>query len=155
LLSHTNVSQRSVATCARCGGILITTLLKIYQEIFQWKKLWKSVKMWQNNGHEFVAPLFGRPCILQPPRAVCRCIALTFERLLRYRQNTASTINFRHVGLKALSQLQTNWTELNVFAAAKQLGDAWPMNASCNCQIPLQGGPRGVLVRERGGTPFR
>ena len=36
----------------------ITTLLQIYQGIFQWKQLCKSVKIWQNYGHEFVASLF-------------------------------------------------------------------------------------------------
>ena len=39
-------------------GCLIRTLLQIYQRILQWKKLWKSVKIWQNCGHEFVASLF-------------------------------------------------------------------------------------------------
>jgi len=39
-------------------GFLITSLLKIYQEISQWIFFWKSVKIWQNHGHEFVVSLF-------------------------------------------------------------------------------------------------
>jgi len=31
----------------------------IHQGIFQWKFFCKSVKIWQNYGHEFVASLFG------------------------------------------------------------------------------------------------
>jgi len=46
----------------RCEvGFLITVSLQIYQVIFQWKK-WKSVKIWQNYGHESVASLCGPPC---------------------------------------------------------------------------------------------
>ena len=39
---------------------LITSLLKIYEGIL--KKISKSVKIWRNYGHEFVALLFGPPC---------------------------------------------------------------------------------------------
>jgi len=39
-------------------GFLITSLLQIYQGIFHAKKLWKSVKIWQNYGREFVVSLF-------------------------------------------------------------------------------------------------
>jgi len=39
-------------------GILITVLLQVYQRTFQWKQFWKSAKIWQNYGHEFVALLF-------------------------------------------------------------------------------------------------
>jgi len=39
-------------------GFLVITLLQIYQGIFQWKIFFKSVKIWQHYGHEFVASLF-------------------------------------------------------------------------------------------------
>ena len=52
-----NVSQGSVATYARRGELLISIYLQMYQGIFQWKKI-KSVEIWQNCGHESVAPLF-------------------------------------------------------------------------------------------------
>jgi len=59
LLFHTYV-----ATYARCGVILsihlTTSLLRSLPVIF-----FKSVKIWQNYGHESVAPLFGPPCRLQ------------------------------------------------------------------------------------------
>ena len=42
-----NVSQGSVATCAKCGGIFNTK--ESSSEI---------VKIWQNYGHESVAPFF-------------------------------------------------------------------------------------------------
>jgi len=56
-----NVSQGSVATYARCGGIfnirLTANLLRNFPVIFL-----KSVKIWQNYGHESVAPL-SRPTL--------------------------------------------------------------------------------------------
>ena len=42
-------------------GLLITSIVQIYPGFFWWKK-WKSVKVWQNCGHEFVASLVGPPC---------------------------------------------------------------------------------------------
>jgi len=39
LFSDANVSEGGVATYAGVMGFLITTLLQIYQGIFQWKKL--------------------------------------------------------------------------------------------------------------------
>ena len=36
------------------AGLLINSSLQIYQRIFQWKKIRKSVKIWQNYGHEFL-----------------------------------------------------------------------------------------------------
>ena len=35
-------------------GLLMTSLLQIHRRIFEWKKNWKSVNIWQNHGHEFV-----------------------------------------------------------------------------------------------------
>ena len=56
-----NVSQGSVATYARCGGIFtkhLTANLPRSEKFFC-----KSVKVGQNYGHESVAPFFGPPCI--------------------------------------------------------------------------------------------
>ena len=56
-----NVSQGSVATYAMCGGIfnmhLTANLQRNLPVIF-----FKSVNIWQNYGHESVAPFFGPPC---------------------------------------------------------------------------------------------
>jgi len=58
-----NVSQGSAATYARRGGIfnnhLTANLLKNLPVNF-----FEPVKIWQNYGHESVAPLFGPPCIV-------------------------------------------------------------------------------------------
>jgi len=40
-----NVSQGSVATYARCGVILISVQLQIYQGIFQWKKILNRLRI--------------------------------------------------------------------------------------------------------------
>ena len=57
-----NVSQGSVATCARCGGIFEIHLTANSLRNLPVKKILKSVKNWQNYGHESVAPFFGPPC---------------------------------------------------------------------------------------------
>jgi len=54
------VSQDSVATCARCGGTFNIHLTANLPEIFWWKNC-KSVKIWQNYGHESVAPFLAHP----------------------------------------------------------------------------------------------
>ena len=56
-----NVSQGSVATYARWVGILNVRLTANLQRNLPVKHFFKSVKTWQNNGHESVAPIFGRP----------------------------------------------------------------------------------------------
>jgi len=63
-----NVSQGSVATYARCNAIFsIHLTLQIYEGVFQWI-FKKSVKIWQNYGHESAAHLFGPLC--RPPGIV-------------------------------------------------------------------------------------
>jgi len=55
------VSQGSVATYARCGGIFdihVTANIPV-------KKFLKSVTNWQNYGHESLARFFGPPCTLR------------------------------------------------------------------------------------------
>jgi len=60
-----NVSQSSVATYARCGGIfnihLTANLTRNLPVNFFY-----SVKIWQNYGHECVARFFGLSCTLPP-----------------------------------------------------------------------------------------
>ena len=50
-----NVSQGSVATYARCGGIFDIRLAANLRRNFPVKTFLKSVKNWQNYGHESVA----------------------------------------------------------------------------------------------------
>ena len=47
-----NVSQRSVATYARCGGIFNMDLTANLPRNLSVKRFGKSVKIWQNCGHE-------------------------------------------------------------------------------------------------------
>ena len=59
-----NVSQGSVATYAKCGGIFWYPFnCKFTWECFS-KKFCKSVKIWQNYGHESVVPFFGPHCVV-------------------------------------------------------------------------------------------
>jgi len=55
------VSQGSVATYARCGGIFDTYLTANLLRNLPVKKFLKSVKNWQNYGHESVAPFLAHP----------------------------------------------------------------------------------------------
>ena len=57
-----NVSQGSVATYARCGGTFNVHLTANLPRNLP-LKIFQSVKIWQNYGHESVAPFFGPPCI--------------------------------------------------------------------------------------------
>jgi len=52
------VSQGIVATDARCGAIFNIYLTINLPRNLPVKKLFKSVKIWQNYGHESVALLF-------------------------------------------------------------------------------------------------
>ena len=61
-----NVSQGSVATYARCGGIVDIHLTGELPRNLPVKKILKSVKNWLNYGHESVAPFFGPPCSTSP-----------------------------------------------------------------------------------------
>jgi len=45
------------------AGVLITTLLQIYLGTFS-EKNWKSVRILQNYGQEFVASLLAHPSVL-------------------------------------------------------------------------------------------
>jgi len=54
-----NVSQGSVATYARCGGMFNMHLTANYPKNLPVKTFSKSVKIWQNWDHECVAAFFG------------------------------------------------------------------------------------------------
>jgi len=61
------ISQGSVATQLRCGGIssnhptVVTTLLQIFHRMCWWQNFWKSVNIWWWYGQKFVAYFFGHP----------------------------------------------------------------------------------------------
>ena len=56
-----NVSQGSVATYARCGEIFNMHLTASLPGNLSVKKSLKSVKIWQNYGHESVVPFLPHP----------------------------------------------------------------------------------------------
>jgi len=59
------VSQGSVATQLKCGGMFstsATTLLQIFHRMCWWKK-WKSINIWWRYRQKFAAYFFGPSCI--------------------------------------------------------------------------------------------
>jgi len=60
--THINVSQGSVATYAKCGGIFDIRLTANLPRNLPVNKFLKSAKNWQNYGHESVSSFFGPPC---------------------------------------------------------------------------------------------
>ena len=58
-----SVSQGSVATYARCGGIFDIHLTANLLGNLPVKKNCKSVKIWQNYGHESVAPFLAHAVV--------------------------------------------------------------------------------------------
>ena len=56
--ADSNISQGSVSTYARCGGIFNMHLTANLPRNVSVKNFDKSVKIWQNYGHESVAPFF-------------------------------------------------------------------------------------------------
>jgi len=61
--ADTNVSQGSVATYARYGGIFNVHLTASLPRNLPVKKVIKSVKIWQNCGNESVAPFLAHPVV--------------------------------------------------------------------------------------------
>jgi len=58
------ISQVSVATQLRCGGIFSKHFITNFPQNAPLKKFWQSVNIWQRYGQNFVAYFFGPPCIL-------------------------------------------------------------------------------------------
>jgi len=57
LFSDINISQGSVATRLRCGGILSYHFTANLSPSLTMKDFWKSVHIWQSYRHEFGGPL--------------------------------------------------------------------------------------------------
>ena len=67
-----NVSQATVATYARCDGIFEMYLTANLPRNLPVKIFLKSVKNWQNYGHESAAPFFGPTCTSLQLKRACR-----------------------------------------------------------------------------------
>ena len=57
------LSQGSVATRFRCGGIVSDFFIANFQEIVSVKEFWKSVNIWWNYDKNAVVYFFDSPCI--------------------------------------------------------------------------------------------
>jgi len=58
LFSDFSVSQGSVATRLRCGGIFSYHFTANLSQSLAVKEFWKSVKIWQSYRHQFGGPVF-------------------------------------------------------------------------------------------------
>jgi len=65
LFSYVNVSQGSVETYARSGGIFNKSFYCKFTKKSSSEKLWKSVKIWHNYGYEFGASFLVHSVKLQ------------------------------------------------------------------------------------------
>jgi len=57
LFPDINISQSSVATHLRCGGIFSYHFIANLLQSLTMKELWKSVYIWQSYSHKFTATL--------------------------------------------------------------------------------------------------
>jgi len=104
-------------------GFLTTALLQIYQGNFQWKKL-KSFKIWQNYGHEYVASLFGAPCIRRHRiRSVLR------TKHVYGLQSGWNVIDEKRWQRRETKQHFTKWHHTSWFVADDC---SWPMSHACS-----------------------
>jgi len=58
---QTCISQGSVATQSRCGGIFTNHFITNFPQNVPVKKFWKLVNIWRNVEQKFVAYFFGPP----------------------------------------------------------------------------------------------
>ena len=108
LFSDINVSQGSVATFVRCGGLFNLVLLTIYCWVQWWKKNWKSVSIWQSYGQKYSSPIFSghgvctklTTTVEQRNLDLCYCIRSTENESSLYTVPLCSIYGFRQrVGL--------------------------------------------------------
>jgi len=59
-----HISQGSVATQLRCGGMFSNQFITNFLQNAPVKKFWESVNISRRYGQNFVAYFFGPPCIL-------------------------------------------------------------------------------------------
>ena len=153
--ADSNVSQGSVATYARCGGIFNIHLTDNLPRNLPVKKILKSVKIWQKYGNEFVALLFGPPCrcglLLQTEgRGLSVCVSFFLSFFLSVCLCVCLSVRWPHQSalqkrLEACWQYM-NWTKLQfaiTVLVPLQPITSWrwrarPMNASCNYVDLLQ-----------------
>ena len=60
-----------MATYARCGWMFNNHFTSNLLKNLWVKKIWKSIKIWQNCGHEFAYRFLGPPCTMRPSNLEC------------------------------------------------------------------------------------
>ena len=113
LFSDITISQRSVATRLRCGGIF-----SYHSSSLTVKQLWKPVKIWQSYRHEFRGPvLFGTQCswsvfatTIECRQAAATCVSVTWQKTwdsktFTDRYTARTCVEYRCV-LKASSRIR-------------------------------------------------
>ena len=65
---NSDISQGSVATLVRCGGIFNVDFIANLPSSLPVKELWKSVSIWRSYWPKCGFPFFGPPCIFPHPR---------------------------------------------------------------------------------------
>jgi len=130
LLSDINVPQGSVATCARNGGTFNNHFTANLPKNLPVEKFCKSVLIWENYDHEFVASLFSPPYTCRPTycanyRWMYVVNALqTFIRRLRHQSYcTASNTGIHKALFVFISEVN-----VTTFIYLR-------MNYCCNCQV--------------------
>ena len=94
------ISQGSVATQLRCGGMLSNHFITNFQQNAPVEKFWKSVNIWQRYGQNFVAYFFwGHP------------VNVRFTYLLTY---LLTYYNFGGSGRNLMNLYQGTWLEAGV-----------------------------------------
>jgi len=72
-----HISQGSVATQLRCGGMFGNHFVTNFPQNAPVKKIWESVNISQRYGQNFVAYFFGPPCVctrmMESVRPTIRC----------------------------------------------------------------------------------
>ena len=75
------ISQGSVTTQLRCGGIFNNHFTANFLQNMRVKTFWKSVNIWRRYGQKFAAYFFGPPCIL----LVCQKVSNAQDTMLDWR----------------------------------------------------------------------
>ena len=144
-----NVSQGSVATYARCGGMFNNYLTENLPGNLPLKKFYKSVKIWQNYGHESVAPFFWLTMYVSQCNLIysnVNVVNFTVSQIKKvtprtlYEVTTRGLIVIKTMLIKALS-VKSNFSE-SVWR--------WPA-MSCDGSRPVDCSRRAVLRRRRRG----
>jgi len=112
-------SQVSVATWARSGGSFSNQFSASLPRNFPGKQFCKSVKIWQNYGHEFVASLFCRL------RVACAWCGLIIMKFICLNGSTSKEYN-----IQSIQYALENQNTRNVITIIKKENKKWKSMSS-------------------------